>query len=139
LPDNIWCKKDSFVTARDIALHEISLSLRGKAFTRVHEENGAFLSYYGAFMRGRTTTFTIAVVNLDVPDPMQLFRHDATKALQAALENGSEQMRISTSSDDAQYVKWAENEVGMKRYKDKNLWIGDYGCIKNYIDRALIF
>lgn len=133
---NIWCQGKP-TTPQIIKRHAMLLGLRGKKITQVHTENNTFLSYFGGYKRGDSTRFTIAIVNLDIPDPFTLFQTDAAHAFELALRNGSLNIKLSGSSDEAGYVKWAEEAVGMNRSGTANLWTANNITIAKYINRIL--
>lgn len=136
--DNIWCPGGSEVSPAKIRLHAKSLSLRGKRITQVHEEDEQFLSYFGGYVRGDSAVFKIAVVNLAVDEPFELFKTDANQALLMALEKGVEKVILSGSSDKALYSKWAENTIGMQRSGDSNMWVAGKNTIQNHLRSTLI-
>ncbi len=137
LDDPLWCPDGSITTASKIKIHAKSLSLRGKRLTQIHEEEGKFLSYFGGYLKSGEAVFKIAVVNLEVPDPKDLFRVDGAYAISYALTCGVERVILSGSSDKAFYAQWAEKEAGMKRQGNSPLWIAERPTAELYIRNTL--
>jgi hypothetical protein len=135
--DPLWCPDGSPTTSGRIKIHAKSLSLRGKRLTQIHEENESFLSYFGGYMKNGEAVFKIAVVNLDVADPKELFRIDGAHAIEYALACGVEHVLLSGSSDKAYYARWAEEEAGMTRQGDSPLWVADKPTAQRYIRDTL--
>ena len=137
LDEPLWCPDGSPTTAAKIKIHAKSLSLRGKRLTQVHEDEGKFLSYFGGYLKNNEAVFKIAVVNLDAPDPKDIFRIDGAHAIAYALTCGVERVILSGSSDKAYYAQWAEGEAGMERQGILPLWIADRPTAEQYIRNTL--
>lgn len=133
----MWCGKGNKYSAWKIQAHLLTLSLRGKAVTQVHEEDGEFISYYGGYEQGDTVTYTIGVINLDLDNPMQQWRIDSAKSFQRDMQRGMKTFRLKLSSDDAAIVAWMENDVGMERMDNTTIWTINQEKITQYISKYL--
>lgn len=128
--EKIWCASGK-MTALDFKLHVMSLHLRGRAITQVHEEEGKIISYFGGYFRNNRVTFTVGIVNLAL-DTKDVWRRDAAEMFREALESNPEEVRIKLSDNQCWIVSWIEQEVGMTRYGTKNLWIASPEVIRKY-------
>ncbi len=134
----LWCGTGNSYSPEKVRLHSFTLSLRGKAITQVHTRNGEFISYFGGYIRGDTVTFKIGVINLDCDAPMDIWRKDAARLLQICLERGITKYKMSGSGEDGEFVSWIENEVGLKKGKGKNCWIGERSAIEKYVGGYMV-
>jgi hypothetical protein len=134
-PDPIWCARGGEASGTALWLHRLVLIARGRgrAISQVHERDGRPLSYFGGYHRNDRATFSIGIVDLDLPDPMATWRRDAAHLFAAALEGGAETFRVQTSSDRGRFVAWLEREVGARRLRGRNVWIAERVDIVRYL------
>ena len=139
-PDPIWCARGGEASPTAIWLHRLVLIARGRghAISQVHERGGRPLSYFGGYQRNGRATFSIGIVDLDLPDPMATWRHDAAHLFAATLQGDAETFCVQTSSDRGRFVGWLEGEVGARRVPDRNVWIADRADIVRYVAAALL-
>jgi hypothetical protein len=138
-PDPIWCANGTEADGKRIWMHRLVLAVRGRgrAIGQVHERDGRVISYFGGYTRGELAVFSIGVVDLDTPDPMEVWRRDVAHLFCALLESGAETFRIRSSSDQGRFVGWMEREVGMERVEGANAWIADRAVIARYVGAYL--
>lgn len=127
----IMCTPINKETPERVMLLIASYRVRGTPITQVHEADGEFISYFGGFIRGKTVKFTTSAVNLDKPDPMQIYVRDAVKMIKTALDRGMETFIVQVT--DGKVIDWMERSIGMKRDGDKNRWIGDRETMEKYV------
>jgi hypothetical protein len=134
-PDPIWCARGGEVSGTALWLHRLVLIARGRgrAIGQVHACDGRPLSYFGGYERNRQATFSVGIVDLDLPDPMATWRRDAAHLFAATLRGGAETFRFRTSSDRGRFVGWLEGEVGARRLPGCNVWIADRADIARYL------
>jgi hypothetical protein len=106
---------------------------RGSVIDQVHERRGRVVSYFAGYARGDRVTFSIGVVDLDLPDPLETWRRDVVHLFAAALRTGARDFRIQASSDRAWFVDWMEREVGMERLADRNVWVAGRAVIASHV------
>jgi hypothetical protein len=133
--DPIWCAGGRGYDGNRIWLHRMVLAARGRgrAIGQVHELDGRVVSYFGGFARGDQVTFSIGVVDLDLPDPLETWRRDVAHLFESSLAAGACTVRIWASSDRAWFVSWMEGEVGMERVEVSNVWVADRARIARYL------
>lgn len=139
--NNLWCRSNKKYTEANLIAHYWTLKTRGlgKTLTQTHQEDGIFLSYFAGYTQRNTLTLTTGVINLDEPDPKEIWRKDARILFNRVLEQDNiQKFRISSSSDQGWHTEWIEKEVGMKRVGNNNLWIADSQTIRNYINPPTI-
>lgn len=136
-PDNIWCAASGPVSPTYIKLHRLALKARGSILDQVHEDENGFLSYFIGTKKNDTASFSMGVVNLDHPQPMDLLRKDTALFIKNLLNMGINKLRITGSSDQGSYVDWMEQEVKMKRVGRNNLWIADDHTLTMYVSSTL--
>jgi hypothetical protein len=137
-PDPIWCAQGGESSATSIWLHRLVLVARGRgqAISQVHEQAGRTLSYFGGYHRHGVATFSIGIVDLDLPDPMATWRRDTAHLFGAAVRDGAEAFRIHSSSDRGRFVGWLEDEVGARRVEGRNVWAADRADVARYAEEA---
>lgn len=133
--DPLWCAEGTSWDARRVWLHRSVLALRGRGrlIADVHELDDCLQSYFGGYERGGRATFSVGVVNLDLSDPMEMWRRDSAHAFEQALGRGVGEFRITASSDRARFVAWMEQEVGMRRLGGANVWVADGATMATYV------
>jgi hypothetical protein len=134
-PDPIWCARSGETSGTAIWLHGLVLLARGRghAISQVHERDGRPLSYFGGYQWQGRATFSIGIVDLDLPDPMATWRQDAAHLFAATLQGGAQLFRVQTSSDRGRFVGWLEREVGARREPERNVWVADRTEIARYL------
>jgi hypothetical protein len=100
---------------------------------QVHERRGRVVSYFAGHARSERATFSIGVVDLDLPDPLDTWRRDTARLFATALGQGAGEIRVRASSDRAWFVGWMEQEVGMVRRTDANVWAAGRAAVARYI------
>jgi hypothetical protein len=133
--DPIWCAQGGETSATTLWVHRLVLVARGRghAISQVHERAGRPLSYFGGYLRGTLATFSIGIVDLDLPDPMATWRGDAAHLFGTALRAGAEAFRIHSSSDRGRFVGWLEDEVGARRLDGRRVWLADRSDVARYV------
>jgi len=136
IADPLWCASGRAYDGKRIWLHRLVLAARGRgrAIGQVHERRGRVVSYFGGYARGDQVTFSIGVVDLDLPNPYQTWRQDCVHLFESALAAGAKTFRIQASSDQAWFVGWLEREVGMRRLPDRAMWTAERRSIAEYVD-----
>jgi hypothetical protein len=134
--DPIWCGGGSRYDANRVWLHRLVLLARGRGrlVDQVHERRGRVISYFAGYATGDRLTFSFGVVDLDLPDPLETWRHDVVRLFASTLRTGAREFRIRASSDRAWFVEWMEREVGMERVADRNLWVADRAVIASHVE-----
>jgi hypothetical protein len=134
-PDPIWCAQGGPSSATAIWLHRLVLVARGRgqAISQVHERAGRPVSYFGGYLRHGQATFSIGIVDLDLPDPMETWRRDTAHLFGAAVRGGAEAFRIHSSSDRGRFVGWLEDEVGARRLGARRVWVADRSDVARYL------
>jgi hypothetical protein len=134
--DPVWCAEGTECDGRWVWLHRLTLMARGRGrlIDQVHERRGRVVSYFAGYARGERVTFSIGVVDLDLPDPLETWRRDAAHLFAAALRTGARDFRIQASSDRAWFVEWMEQEVGMERVPDRRIWVAGRAVIARHVD-----
>ena len=134
--DPRWCAEGQPYDGARIWIHSLTLVVRGRGqpISQVHERQGRLLSYFGGYRRRDEATFSIGVVDLDLPDPRNTWRLDVAHMFRDALAAGTRVFTIRASSDRAWFVSWMEDEVGMRRAGDRRLWVADRDCMARYVD-----
>jgi hypothetical protein len=134
--DPIWCAGGSEYDDNRVWLHRLVLMARGRGrlVDQVHERRGRVLSYFAGYARGDRVTFSIGVVDLDLPDPLETWRRDVVQLFASSLQAGAREFRIHASSDRAWFVDWMEREVGMERVAGQNVWVADRAVIASHVD-----
>ena len=107
---------------------------RGHAISQVHERRGRVVSYFGGYARHGQATFSLGVVDLTLPNPLEIWRQDCIHLFEATLAGGVQSIRVHASSDRAWFVGWMEEEVGMSRVGAQNLWVADRARIGEYVE-----
>ena len=85
LPDDpAAVRTDDFeltLTATDpLRTYRVQVRGRGQAIGQIHERDGQLISYFGGHLRGEQATFSFGVVDLDLPDPLDVWRQDGLPA-----------------------------------------------------------
>jgi hypothetical protein len=134
-PEPIWCARGGEASGTALWLHRLVLIARGRgrAISQVHERDGRPLSYFGGYGRDSRATFSLGIVDLDLPDLIATWRRDAAHLFAATLQGGAETFRVQTSSDRGRFVGWLEREVGATRLPDRNVWTADRTGIARYL------
>jgi hypothetical protein len=134
--DPLWCGGGSAYDANRVWLHRLVLMARGRGrlVDQVHERRGRVVSYFAGHARGSRVTLSIGVVDLDLPDPRDTWRRDAVRLFASTLRTGAREFRIQASSDQAWFVEWMEQEVGMERVADRNVWLADRAVIASHVE-----
>lgn len=134
-PDPLWCAGGRRFDGNRIWLHRLTLWVRGRGgvIVQLHERNGRFVSYFGGYAKGDEATFSIGVVDLDLPDPLDVWRSDLGRLFESTLAAGARTFTIRASSDRARFVDWMEREVGMKRPSERCVWTADRESIASYV------
>jgi hypothetical protein len=132
----IWCAGGSEFDGNRVWLHRLVLIARGRGrlVDQVHERRGRVISYFAGYARGDRVTFSIGVVDPDLPDPLATWRRDAAHLFTAALRTGARDFRIRASSDRAWFVEWMEREVGMERVAGRNVWVAGQAVIVSHVE-----
>jgi hypothetical protein len=132
----VWCAGGSEWDGNRVWLHRLVLMARGRGrlVDQVHERRGRVISYFAGYTRGDQATFSIGVVDLDLPDPLETWRSDVVHLFAATLRTGVRDFRIQASSDRAWFVEWMEQEVGMARLADRNVWVAGRAVIASHVD-----
>ena len=133
--DPLWCASGAPWDARRVWLHRTLLALRGRgtAIAVVHVVDGRVHSYFGGYERGGRATYSIGVVDLGLPEPMDTWRRDSAHAFDGSLGRGVDEFRVTASSDRARYVGWMEREVGMRRLEGQTIWVACGATMRAYV------
>jgi hypothetical protein len=137
--DPLWCAGGAPWDARRVWAHRRLLALRGRgrSVAEVHEVDGRVHSYFGGYERGARATYSLGVVDLDLPEPMDTWRRDSAHAFDGSLRRGVDEFRVTASSDRARYVGWMEREVGMRRLEGTTVWVACGATMQKYVAAQL--
>lgn len=131
----LWCATGRRRDAGWVWRHRLALLIwgRGGLISQVHERDGRFVSYFGGYTRGPEATFSIGIVDLDLPDPWGAWRRDSARVFESTLAAGAQLFRLKASSDRGWFVGWAEQEVGMRRLPGQRTWVADRATIAGHV------
>jgi hypothetical protein len=134
--DPLWCAGGTPYDGSRVWVHSLTLTVRGRgrSISQVHEDRGRVLSYFGGYTRNDEATFSIGVVDLDLPDPRDTWRQDVGRMFRDALAARTLVFKIRASSDRAWFVGWMQDEVGMRREGERRLWVADRAAMASYVD-----
>jgi hypothetical protein len=134
-PEPLWCAGGQPYDGARVWLHGLTLTARGRGrrISQVHERHGRLVSYFGGYTRNDEVRFSIGVVDLDLRDPRETWRQDTGELFRSVLAAGTPVFKVQASSDQAWFVSWMEDEVGMRRLGDQRVWVADRAAMASYL------